>query len=1182
MTSNFISPLFSVKPALAEDKEATAHLLAGLELDGYDISAASRFSEKGPGGAQPHPILVDREMWESKDPSIVPLLTDVSKVKSSSDRGDKMRQNEFEFREEENYYERETLEGRSFVQIRSPDDIDRHLEPLMDVIKNSVLPLVACGYDTEGKSATMQIAVRMEGPFGGTKPFERNALIHLKSESGRHCLAKGIPAKLVEFFTMEKIVFVGKSVKDDIITIAKLLKVPGVILQQLKYVELDQVFNFAYNYSRSEAKLLNWVKNMPKKSGLGPLGLPGLKNIHSFAKPTHVLGKLDKLRDDRSNWEEKKGPLKPVEMRYAVLDAIVGLDSLMSICQKILGIRWQNFVRVVGHNDNEYYLPHLPSIVEAMVGEREMSSLDANERRDLESLLRNVAEIERRVESHQRRALGWSWKKEIFLAELKLQRKGSPYVIKDKATGEALLERYKKDPPIATKINESTAKTLAIDNGAVTESAAKALAIVNGAASENAASALAVAYGAATDDAAAPYAITAPATNGIGSTTVGGEPSHVEAGGDAEETVAEIGMDTQKGEALDQNGSTVGNDTENIDMGTGDMIDDPLREEMALFEASLPKNVISPSLESTSSTSLISSSSGYSSSSNPPPPVPPPPPLPLSLPLPSPRPHIVSPIRVSSSTERRRPVVPSSSGFVATGSRLGIQDHKVKRTVASLRRREVDIRVSLTALRSGDVKEMTDNFIGTLKEFRANSNDGKKMALIAREMKKFFRGESLHEFVMRVINEDVFGKGRLRAAAGMNYFLLSPFIIVDNLLAPKRDGDAMRTMVRAFRGAPAMSVIKFVAENYGDKVAILEKLRAQDCFVGYEVDDFDTKWTLARLKDFIRHTCRLLEQPIPDAARPIFVAVDVESYVRPFLRGEIEEYDFFHVCSSLTGTDEALFKIAVGVVATHAPHLANYLAARANLPPVQIPENISELIPACATPFNAELHNLPLDGSLVVRNSGSVQEFKVNLERSRYFSVDLHCTTDENQENEISFITFCTRSKIFHVPPRVFPDLMPRVIEILKSTPRPIFIFRWNSVRKDFLRQFGWVPEDENIVEVMEVAKEIGISPSLDAITEKTVGGVFCRRAANFAVVGLPSEVAQRHCAIKATLLYEFVTKFRRLREQRRQQRQQQQQPPSSANSGRGHRHRRERDQELLPSERRRHEDRGRDRSHRR
>ena len=155
--------------------------------------------------------------------------------------------------------------------------------------------------------------------------------------------------------------------------------------------------------------------------------------------------------------------------------------------------------------------------------------------------------------------------------------------------------------------------------------------------------------------------------------------------------------------------------------------------------------------------------------------------------------------------------------------------------------------------------------------------------------------------------------------------------------------------------------------------------------------------------------------------------------------------------------------------------------------------------------------------------------------------------------------------------------MMPRVIETLKSTPRMLFVYRWFTVKEECRKKFGWTPE---VVEVADVAKENGISPSLDAFAEKTVGGKFCRRASNFGEVGLPSEVARHHHAIRATMMYEFAVKFRRLREKRSG-------APGTSSNGVGDVResvdardvRRRRDQERLSPDARRqpHRSRGRD-----
>ena len=320
---------------------------------------------------------------------------------------------------------------------------------------------------------------------------------------------------------------------------------------------------------------------------------------------------------------------------------------------------------------------------------------------------------------------------------------------------------------------------------------------------------------------------------------------------------------------------------------------------------------------------------------------------------------------------------------------------------------------------------------------------------------------------------------------------------------------------------------------------------------------------------------------MPAATKPIVVSVNIQPHLNAFLRGEMEEYDFYLLCAALATDDQSLFSVIIDVVAPRAPHLANFVAARRELPAVTIPTDVVEFIPACVTPYNTALHDLPLGGDLVIKSSAIVQDFKYNLERSRYFAVDFHGAADNSGTDEIGFVTFCLRAKIFHALPRVYQNTIAPIIQILQSTPRPVFVYRWSHVQNEVLKQFGWTPEE--VIEVQDVAREIGIPPTIDAIAEKTVGGKFCRRGSNFTDVSLPSEVARRHSGIRTTLFYEFVVRFRHLRENRQQpQRSDGDRPRETERLGR--------DQETFsPGERRRrHDDRSRgrdrdrDRSHRR
>ena len=63
----------------------------------------------------------------------------------------------------------------------------------------------------------------------------------------------------------------------------------------------------------------------------------------------------------------------------------------------------------------------------------------------------------------------------------------------------------------------------------------------------------------------------------------------------------------------------------------------------------------------------------------------------------------------------------------------------------------------------------------------------------------------------------------------------------------------------------------------------------------------------------------------------------------------------------------------------------------------------------------------------------ALQYFKNNLQRSRYF-------------DEIGVVSFCLRLKIFHLAPRIYPDTVAPIMEILKTMPKPMFVAREISI----------------------------------------------------------------------------------------------------------------------------------------
>jgi hypothetical protein len=56
---------------------------------------------------------------------------------------------------------------------------------------------------------------------------------------------------------------------------------------------------------------------------------------------------------------------------------------------------------------------------------------------------------------------------------------------------------------------------------------------------------------------------------------------------------------------------------------------------------------------------------------------------------------------------------------------------------------------------------------------------------------------------------------------------------------------------------------------------------------------------------------------------------------------------------------------------------------------------------------------------------------------------------------------------------------------------------------------------------------------NLDSITEKTVGGNFCRRASQFSATSIPNTMVLRHRLMTVSLIYSFGLRFGRSRLQR-------------------------------------------------
>ena len=1091
-------------------------------------------------------IFIARDLWNDDDPAKVPLLTSVTSFTGPVGKGTKNTDRkiyaDFEFKEEAKYFKRPHHPFSETVHVRSHGEVDRHFSEMMAAVERCGKPLVAVGFDTEGKDATAQFALVIDDCFAKGKTFKKHVVVQLRSSKKGCCVCDdGVPGKLIEFMQLKSLVFVGKDIMKDVEDMMKGLGLSVDDCQSLKYIELDQLFDTAYNYAMGPHSLLRWLNEM-QEYDVNPLGKLSLKHLYAFGRPGWMLGKNERFRDDRSNWMEKRGSLRKEDIEYAIMDAEAGRVTLNGICA-LLGLRWEHFVRVVGLDPRTFFCPAILSIAEAYAGKRDPNGLGKIEEYEYGELLINVDRVQEAVEVLTTTVRRWRLKGELARLCLKYLRVGTKHVVAFKEVSSCCFVK---------------SRSFGTAGAAVTD----------------------VATTSDTTPTAEPVLpVELPAVNSA--SIVAGVPMDVDlpdvdaasvfVGAPKEVTVPEVEKNADKGEV-----DTVVE--EYLNELLGQIEDDGLVSEVEQsICAGESSNAIQ--LDDSSSISLESTS------------LPPPPPL-NTLPLPSlpstsstpsslPLPSLRTPNRPSSpirAPTRRRCTtgVAASRGLQAPVMR--IVEHHVDAVVDTLMKdKRTYIRAVIRRLSADVYTETADNCVRAIRKLRDRRCSSAEMSLIVREMKLLFHGESLHHFALRVISEDPFGYGRLAAASKVRYFAISSFILVDAIFAERRDGDALKFMVRQFRKVKIMEVVDCVAMHFRDRGAVLNIMRGKECFVGYDVVDPDAKWTVRRIRKFIVEVCNVAQISPPPAAKIVFLYDALMPTVDAFLRGETEEDDFFQLCNNIAADDPSHFERCVDYVATRCPSLAAYLATRGGLVSRPLPAGAVEFVPACAQPYNVALHELPLVDDLVLKDASDLRGFAANLRKSHYIAAEFHTTNIGDGSSRYDCITLCLRSRIYHLALRIFPDVLSPLINLLKEMPRTLFVLYWDQHKERCRVELGWEPTE--VTDAADVAREVGIEPTLDNLAEKVVGGKFCRRASNFTDVSLPSEVALQHRGIRATLIYEFVVQTKRLRQHREGSgrsrahgsRHERGQPRDK--SGRRH------DQQLLsPDERNRHFATGRER----
>ena len=415
-----------------------------------------------------------------------------------------------------------------------------------------------------------------------------------------------------------------------------------------------------------------------------------------------------------------------------------------------------------------------------------------------------------------------------------------------------------------------------------------------------------------------------------------------------------------------------------------------------------------------------------------------------------------------------------------------------------------------------------DNYIEALKGFHQKT--GKSLGM-AKSMAARLSGQTLHRFATHIIKNDLLETGSLVAADKLGYFHVAPHILTDWVFK-KANITPLRTAAKMFPKSAVMEFIRFVATNFNDLGTVLIEIRKQDGLSGYGMNaDFDA-WTPHRIRAFVHNVCEAVGELIPPEAKWLYIVVGLTPAIESYVKSDIELQDFLPIFRSLVGEEETNRRRAIDFIYKSCPFLASFVSEQLGFGARKFE---TEFVQACNLPINDKLHKLPHPGEVIL-DKRMVDNLARDVAKSRYFAMDfMEANCPDSANIRIGFVSICCRSKVFFAMPYLLPETRKGIAEVLKKATCPVIVYRWGKFKKEIKELYDWEPAE--MYDVEKVAGEIGKKTSLDAMAEYVVGGNFCRRAANFGDAMVPSPMALKHRAIRVTLVYEFVVKAKKLRE---------------------------------------------------
>ena len=332
------------------------------------------------------------------DPRFVPVETDLKEIPKipkgvrRTDHEIKKVYSDFEFKKEQEYMTPRPLRPEEQTIIRSPQSVAECVREMREAMDKSGKDKFILGLDQEKNLSTLQLSLKIDDYFGKGKHYEKNVLFHMRTvlDCKRNIMVNGVPPdELKEFLCDKRLIFSGKSIREDIKYVVEEFKIDPAIAAEMEYIELGEVYDFVFNFLWSPDYASDLLKcdqknHKERQRFWSCLDDVGLKTIYQFAFPGMTISKRMVWRDHKNNFDEWRGKIKPEELVYAINDAIVSREIPIEICENLLGIRATLFRRKYG--SYELAEPTLLRLLDALSDPAVLGSLDSREKAEAESL----------------------------------------------------------------------------------------------------------------------------------------------------------------------------------------------------------------------------------------------------------------------------------------------------------------------------------------------------------------------------------------------------------------------------------------------------------------------------------------------------------------------------------------------------------------------------------------------------------------------------------------------------------------------------------------------------------------------------------------------------------------------------------------------------------------------------